>query len=133
MTNIDMHINPSIITHFLHVMYCNYIKIIMDQFSFEKRHDIIEFISNKEEPLFWNNYELFTFGNKKCNLNINNIWLNNDISDQINNDFMMVDIYEKNYKHYDYLREYALHTYCQNKENIRKELLTYIESCVGLK
>jgi hypothetical protein len=98
---------------------------------FETINDIIYFISKKEDSQFWNNYELFAFNNK---MGVTNKLLsNNDINTQINNDFMMIDIYEKDYKHYDYLTEYALHTYCQNKEKIRNELLTYVESCVGLK
>lgn len=130
-TLLDIHIKPFIIEHFLHIMYCNYIKLIMDQFMFETRADIIYFISKKDDSLFWNNYELFAFNNKMGVTN--KLLTNNDINTQINNDFMMIDIYEKDYKHYDYLMEYSLHTYCQDKEKIRNELLTYVESCVGLK
>ena len=126
-----IHINPCIINHFLHVMYCNYIKLLMEEFRFEKRDDIIQFISKNEESHFWNNYELFTFSNKMYSLN--NTILNNDIITQINNDFMMVDIYEKHYKYYDYLVESALHTYSENIETIRNELLYIVENCVGLK
>ena len=125
-----IHINPNIIDHFLHVMYCNYIKLFMDHFHFDKRNDIIDFISKTQETQFWNNYELFTFDKM---YDLNNIFSNQDINTEINNDFMMVDIYEKDYKHREYLVNYALHAYCQNKEKFRKELLTYIESCVGLK
>lgn len=131
MSSIGIYITPFIIEHFLHINYCNYIKLLMDQFNFETMNDIIYFISKKEDSQFWNNYESFTFNDKICKLN--DIILNNEIITQINNDFMMIDIYEKNYKHHDYLVDYALHTYCQNKEKIRYELLTYIENCVGLK
>jgi hypothetical protein len=124
-------IKPVIIEHFLHIMYCNYIKILMDEFSFDTLNDILYFISKKEDPSFWNNYESFAFNNKICKLN--DIIFDNDIITQINNDFMIIDIYEKNYKHYDYLAKYALHIYFQNKEKIRNELLTYVETCVGLK
>lgn len=124
-------ITPFIIEHFLHIMYCNYIKILMDECMFETLNDILYFISKKEDPSFWNNYESFAFNNKMCKLN--DIIFDHDIITQINNDFMMIDIYENNYKHYDYLVEYALHIYLQNKEKIRNELLTYVESCVGLK
>jgi hypothetical protein len=103
----------------------------MDEFSFNTLNDILYFISKKEDPSFWNNYESFAFNNKICKLN--DIIFAHDIITQINNDFMMIDIYEKNYKHYDYLVEYVLHIYLQNKETIRNELLTYVEGCVGLK
>lgn len=124
-------INPVIIEHFLHIMYCNYIKILMDEFRFDTLNDILYFISKKEDPSFWNNYESFAFNNKICKLN--DIIFDHDIITQLNNDFMIIDIYEKNYKHYDYLVEYALNIYLQNKEKIRNELLTYVETCVGLK
>jgi hypothetical protein len=139
----DIHIKPFIIEHFLHVMYCNYIEIIMKQFRIEKKVEIINFISNKEEPQFWNNYELFTFRNKFFHLKkeedsgftpcSSNICLNSDIIRQINDDFMTIDIYETNYKYYDYLVEFALQAYCKDKERFRHELLTYVDDCVGLK
>lgn len=131
MTIIDIHINLEIIEHFLHVMYCNYIKLFMEQFEFDKKNEILDFISKKEDVDFWEQYEIFTFSNKISNLN--SIILNHDIIKQINNDFMMVDIYEKNYKHYNYLVEYSSNIYYKNKEKIKTELLTYVENCVGLK
>lgn len=131
MTIIDIHINLEIIEHFLHVMYCNYIKLFMEQFEFDKKNEILDFISKKEDVDFWEQYEIFTFSNKISNLN--SIILNHDIIKQINNDFMMIDIYEKNYKHYNYLVEYSSNIYYKNKEKIKTELLTYVENCVGLK
>ena len=86
-------IKPFIIQHFLHIMYCNYIKILMDEFRFETLNDILYFISKKEDPSFWNNYELFAFDSKMCESGTNNIFINNDINTEINNDFMMIDIY----------------------------------------
>lgn len=139
----DVNINPFIIEHFIHVMYCNYIELLMKQFRSENKVEIISFILKKEEPQFWNNYELFAFRNKFFYLKDNdeirgftpcsNVCLNNDISRQINNDFMMIDIFKTNYKHYDYLVECALDAYCQDKEKIKQDLLTYVEDCVGLK
>jgi hypothetical protein len=131
--SINNHIDPYIINHFLHVMYCNYIKLVMEQFSFENPDDIMKFISNTHQPHFWNNYEKFTF-DKSIQESVQvPVVSNQEINSQINTDFMMVDIYEKDYKHRDYLVKYALNTYYQNKEKIKMELLTYIETCVGLK